>query len=59
MYCMALTLCIYEAFSNGLTQVYDRDLTTDDFMGSSSVALGEVELEKYVENLLRKTLRNI
>ncbi|XP_031425019.1 multiple C2 and transmembrane domain-containing protein 2 isoform X2 [Clupea harengus] len=27
-------------------KVYDRDLTTDDFMGSSSVALGEVELEK-------------
>ncbi|KAG5270040.1 hypothetical protein AALO_G00187960 [Alosa alosa] len=27
-------------------KVYDRDLTTDDFMGSNSVALDELELEK-------------
>ncbi|XP_062404869.1 multiple C2 and transmembrane domain-containing protein 2 isoform X2 [Sardina pilchardus] len=27
-------------------KVYDRDLATDDFMGSSSVALDELELEK-------------
>ncbi|TSL68189.1 Multiple C2 and transmembrane domain-containing protein 2 [Bagarius yarrelli] len=33
-------------------KVYDRDLTTDDFMGSSSVLLNELELEKTVEMVL-------
>lgn len=36
-----------KGLSHVLVQVYDRDLTTDDFMGSSSVALNELELEKY------------
>lgn len=31
-----------------MTQVYDRDLTTDDFMGSSSVTLSDLEMEKWV-----------
>ncbi|KAJ8417396.1 hypothetical protein AAFF_G00286230 [Aldrovandia affinis] len=30
-------------------RVYDRDLTTDDFMGSSSVNLAELELDKTCE----------
>lgn len=33
-------------------KVYDRDLTTDDFMGSSSVVLSDLELEKTVEMVL-------
>uniref|UniRef100_A0A8B9L3Z8 C2 domain-containing protein n=1 Tax=Astyanax mexicanus TaxID=7994 RepID=A0A8B9L3Z8_ASTMX len=33
-------------------KVYDRDLTTDDFMGSSSVVLSDLELEKPVEMVL-------
>ncbi|XP_017333913.1 multiple C2 and transmembrane domain-containing protein 2 isoform X2 [Ictalurus punctatus] len=36
-------------------KVYDRDLTTDDFMGSSSVLLSELELEKTVEMVLHLT----
>ncbi|XP_067105611.1 multiple C2 and transmembrane domain-containing protein 2 [Osmerus mordax] len=34
-------------------KVYDRDLTTDDFMGSGSVLLSELELEKTCEMVLR------
>ncbi|XP_068586449.1 multiple C2 and transmembrane domain-containing protein 2-like isoform X2 [Cebidichthys violaceus] len=30
-------------------KVYDRDLTTDDFMGSASVTLGELEMDKLNE----------
>ncbi|XP_017554996.1 multiple C2 and transmembrane domain-containing protein 2 isoform X1 [Pygocentrus nattereri] len=33
-------------------KVYDQDLTTDDFMGASSVELSELELEKTVEMVL-------
>ncbi|KAI5607662.1 multiple C2 and transmembrane domain-containing protein 2 isoform X1 [Silurus asotus] len=33
-------------------KVYDRDLTTDDFMGSSSVLLSELEHEKTTEMVL-------
>uniref|UniRef100_A0A8B9L4D6 C2 domain-containing protein n=1 Tax=Astyanax mexicanus TaxID=7994 RepID=A0A8B9L4D6_ASTMX len=33
-------------------KVYDRDLTTDDFMGSSSVVLSDLELEKWVNRIL-------
>lgn len=29
-------------------QVYDRDLTTDDFMGSATVPLSDLELDKWV-----------
>lgn len=29
-------------------QVYDRDLTTDDFMGSASVTLSDLVMDKYV-----------
>lgn len=29
-----------------LQQVYDRDLTTDDFMGSAVVTLSDLELDK-------------
>lgn len=29
-----------------LQQVYDRDLTTDDFMGSAIVTLSDLELDK-------------
>ncbi|XP_072515956.1 multiple C2 and transmembrane domain-containing protein 2 isoform X2 [Salminus brasiliensis] len=36
-------------------KVYDRDLTTDDFMGASSVFLSELELEKTVEMVLPLT----
>lgn len=32
-----------------LPQVYDRDLTTDDFMGSASVLLSELEMDKLVK----------
>lgn len=31
-----------------ITQVYDRDLTTDDFMGSASVTLSDLEVDKWV-----------
>lgn len=31
-----------------MLQVYDRDLTTDDFMGSASVTLSDLELDKSV-----------
>lgn len=34
---------------NGLSitrQVYDRDLTTDDFMGSASVVLSDLVMDK-------------
>lgn len=31
-----------------MPQVYDRDLTTDDFMGSASVTLSDLELDKSV-----------
>uniref|UniRef100_A0AAY5ELR9 Multiple C2 domains, transmembrane 2b n=1 Tax=Electrophorus electricus TaxID=8005 RepID=A0AAY5ELR9_ELEEL len=34
-------------------KVYDRDLTTDDFMGSSRVSLSELELEKTIEMVLQ------
>ncbi|KAA8595992.1 hypothetical protein FQN60_011283 [Etheostoma spectabile] len=30
-------------------KVYDRDLTTDDFMGSTSVALSDLEIDKLTE----------
>uniref|UniRef100_A0A7N9B170 Multiple C2 and transmembrane domain-containing protein 2-like n=1 Tax=Mastacembelus armatus TaxID=205130 RepID=A0A7N9B170_9TELE len=30
-------------------KVYDRDLTTDDFMGSASVVLSDLEIDKYVQ----------
>ncbi|XP_076880945.1 multiple C2 and transmembrane domain-containing protein 2 [Brachyhypopomus gauderio] len=33
-------------------KVYDRDLTTDDFMGSSRVSLSELELDKTTEMVL-------
>lgn len=33
-------------------KVYDRDLTMDDFMGSSSVFLNKLELEKTIEMVL-------
>ncbi|KAM9460980.1 multiple C2 and transmembrane domain-containing protein 2 isoform 1-T2 [Clarias gariepinus] len=36
-------------------KVYDRDLTTDDFMGSSSVLLSELEFEKTIEMVLQLT----
>lgn len=32
-----------------MTQVYDRDLTTDDFMGSASVMLSDLEMDKWVQ----------
>ncbi|KAM6950645.1 multiple C2 and transmembrane domain-containing protein 2 isoform 2-T2 [Lycodopsis pacificus] len=34
-------------------KVYDRDLTTDDFMGSASVTLGDLEMDKLNEMSLR------
>ncbi|XP_062998513.1 multiple C2 and transmembrane domain-containing protein 2 isoform X2 [Elgaria multicarinata webbii] len=33
-------------------QVYDRDLTSSDFMGSAVVTLGELELNRYSEKIL-------
>ncbi|XP_060797029.1 multiple C2 and transmembrane domain-containing protein 2 isoform X2 [Neoarius graeffei] len=36
-------------------KVYDRDLTTDDFMGSTSLLLSELELEKTIEMVLHLT----
>ncbi|XP_062868413.1 multiple C2 and transmembrane domain-containing protein 2 [Trichomycterus rosablanca] len=36
-------------------KVYDRDLTTDDFMGSSTVVLSELQLEKTIEMVLPLT----
>ncbi|KAG7327350.1 hypothetical protein KOW79_008956 [Hemibagrus wyckioides] len=36
-------------------KVYDRDLTTDDFMGSSSILLSDLELEKTIEMVLPLT----
>lgn len=41
-------LCINSLFTFDMTQVYDRDLTTDDFMGSASVTLSDLEIDKWV-----------
>lgn len=38
---LQLTVCAFH-----LDQVYDRDLTTDDFMGSASVTLSDLVMDK-------------
>lgn len=34
------------SFTRDVNQVYDRDLTTDDFMGSASVTLSDLVMDK-------------
>lgn len=44
--CVHDDLCLNNLLMYDMTQVYDRDLTTDDFMGSASVTLSDLEMEK-------------
>lgn len=46
--CVHDALCINSLLAFDMTQVYDRDLTTDDFMGSASVTLSDLEIDKWV-----------
>ncbi|TNN58752.1 Multiple C2 and transmembrane domain-containing protein 2 [Liparis tanakae] len=43
------SLHVKDLHHNLYIKVYDRDLTTDDFMGSASVALSDLEMDKHSE----------
>lgn len=44
--CVCDALCDNCLLMFDMKQVYDRDLTTDDFMGSTSVTLSDLEFDK-------------
>lgn len=51
MPCFIITLITADhandlSFTPDVSQVYDRDLTTDDFMGSASVTLSDLVMDK-------------
>lgn len=50
--CVRDALCVNCLLMFDMKQVYDRDLTTDDFMGSTSVTLCDLEFDKWVQNVL-------
>lgn len=43
---VSIKLCVISPFVFDMTQVYDRDLTSDDFMGSASVLLSDLGTDK-------------
>lgn len=53
MLCITIIIsALYEhSLAVDVAQVYDRDLTTDDFMGSATVTLSDLELDKWVFRL--------